>query len=58
MKITTQLSNKALILRNNWEQEKPAFYEKIKLDEKAMEIINALAEMCASRMSMKELQKI
>ena len=58
MKITTILSTKALFLRNIWENERPVFYRKMRKDQKAMEIINALAEMCAGGVNMKELSRV
>ena len=58
MRLTTSLSSKALLLRQLWQQEKPEFYQKIQKDYKAIEIINALAEMIAGEMSMNEIKKI
>ena len=58
MYLTTSLSNKALLLRKTWEQEKPDFYEKIKVDNKAIQIVNALAEMIAGKMTQKEIQNL
>lgn len=58
MKITTTLSKKALFLRNIWEEERPVFYQKMKKDEQAMEVINALAEMCVNGLTVRQLQRV
>lgn len=58
MQFTKTISKKARILRSSWEQEKPAFYQKISSDEKALQIVNALAEMIAREMTYNQIRQL